>query len=133
VDVAASGRSDGGIGAGRADLARDHSSDTEKDELKPWQRKHWCIGNIPGEYLARLEDTLEVYERGYEAKGPVVCFDERPCHLREGQGLPIHPGAGARREDSHYRRDGACCVLLTVEPSRGRRMLEVQRHRDAKE
>ena len=80
-----------------------------------------------------MEDILGLYERGFDAKRPVVCFDERPCQLREGQEIPMRPGAGIRREDSHYKRNGTCCVLLAVEPLKGRRMLEVQLHRGAKE
>ena len=82
-----------------------------------------------------MEDILDVYERGFQAKRPVVCFDERPCQLLEGHAaeIPMRPGSGVRREDSHYQRNGTCCVLLAVEPSRGRRMVEVQRHRGAPE
>jgi hypothetical protein len=82
-----------------------------------------------------MEDILDVYERGFQAKRPVVCFDERPCQLLEGHAadLPMRPGSGVRREDSHYRRNGTCCVLLAVEPLGGRRMVEVVRHRGAKE
>jgi transposase len=80
-----------------------------------------------------MEDILSLYEREYAGDRPVVCFDERPCQLREGQELPARQGSGVRRVDSHYRRNGTCCVLLAVEPRRGRRITEVQPHRGAKE
>jgi hypothetical protein len=37
-------------------------------------KKHWCIGTINGEYLARMEDILGLYELSYDANRPVVCF-----------------------------------------------------------
>lgn len=30
-------------------------------ELKPWQRKMWCIAKVDGEYIARMEDVLDLY------------------------------------------------------------------------
>lgn len=54
----------------------------------------WCIGEITGEYSARMEDILAVYERAENPRRPVVCFDERPCQLLEGKELPIREGAG---------------------------------------
>ena len=82
-----------------------------------------------------MEDILEVYERPYQAKRPVVCFDERPSQLLEGLApdIPMRPGSGVRREDSQYQRNGTCCVLLAVEPFRGRRKVQVVRHRGAHE
>ena len=28
----------------------------DDNDLKPWQKKMWCIANIDGEYIARMED-----------------------------------------------------------------------------
>jgi hypothetical protein len=30
------------------------------NDLKPWQQKMWCIANIDGEYIARMEDLLDL-------------------------------------------------------------------------
>lgn len=30
----------------------------DDNDLKPWQKKMWCIANIDGEYIARMEDLL---------------------------------------------------------------------------
>src|SRR5437588_7534641 len=32
----------------------------EKD-IKPWQKKMWCVPAIDGEYVARMEDVLDLY------------------------------------------------------------------------
>ena len=39
-------------------------------------------------FIARMEDVLAVYKWPYEARFPVVCFDERPCVLH---GQPVEP------------------------------------------
>ena len=80
--------------------------------------------------MARMEDILEVYQRPYDPRFPVVCFDERPYQLLQGlaRELPMEPGRVAK-QDYQYERRGTCCVLAAVEPRRGRRQVEVQRHR----
>jgi len=35
-------------------LARDHPPPLDDNDLKPWQKKMWCIANIDGEYIARM-------------------------------------------------------------------------------
>ena len=52
-------------------------------------KKHWCIGVINGEYLARMEELLDLYELPYDERRPVVCFDERPCQLLGEMMAPI--------------------------------------------
>jgi hypothetical protein len=81
-----------------------------------------------------MEELLDLYERPYDANFPQVCFDERPCQLIGHQlvPLPMRPGS-PRKEDYEYRRNGTCCVLLAVEPRRGKRMVCVLRHRTKKE
>jgi hypothetical protein len=108
--------------------------DIKKNDLKPWQKHQWCLAQITGEFLARMEDLLDLYEQPYDANFPQVCFDERPCQLIGNQlvPLPMRPGS-PRKEDYEYRRNGTCCVMLAVEPLRGRRMVRVFRHRTKKE
>ena len=80
-----------------------------------------------------MEDILAVYERAENSRCPVVCFDERPCQLLEGKELPMREGTGGRRVDSHYKRNGTCCVLLAVQPRGGRRVLEVRPRRRSRD
>jgi len=58
-------------------MSRDNTDIPKKGALKPWLKKHWCIGKIDGEYLARMEDVLDLYEEAYDPKKPVICVDER--------------------------------------------------------
>ena len=33
------------------------------------------------DYIARMENLLRLYALPYDARYPVICFDERPCFL----------------------------------------------------
>ena len=52
-----------------------------EDDLKPWPRDMWCIPRVDGEYVARMEDVLDLYAEKADPKRPVVCFDESPTQL----------------------------------------------------
>jgi len=32
-----------------------------EDDLKPWRRDMWCIPQVDGQYVARMEDVLDLY------------------------------------------------------------------------
>lgn len=38
--------------------------------------KEWCIPKAGAEFVAAMEDVLEVYQRPYDPLRPVVCIDE---------------------------------------------------------
>jgi hypothetical protein len=44
-------------------------------------KKMWCVAEIDEQYIARMEDVLELYERPHDPQEPVVCFDEKPVTL----------------------------------------------------
>ena len=77
-----------------------------------------------------MEQVLDTYERAYDPKHPVLCFDERPCQLIEDLLVPtpVQPGK-PKREDYHYKRNGTCAILLAVEPLAGKRVTEVSETR----
>ena len=41
----------------------------------------WCIPKVSGEFVAAMEDVLELYAEPYDAARPVVCFDEISAQL----------------------------------------------------
>jgi hypothetical protein len=67
-----------------------------------------------------MEDVLDLYERPYDSRYPVVCFDERPCQLlgEVKEPIPMKPGS-AKKIDYHYKRNGTCSALVACEPLRG--------------
>jgi transposase len=81
----------------------------------------WCIAEPTQEYLCRLEDVLELYEKPHNPVEPVVCLDEKPVSLhREIRApKPAAPGQIAKR-DGEYERCGTANVFCAVEPKAGR-------------
>lgn len=83
-----------------------------------------------GEYVARMEDVLDVYERPYDATAPVVCMDEMPVQLikETRRPIPAEPGR-PRRIDYEYERNGTANIFTFVEPLAGWRQTRVTEHR----
>jgi hypothetical protein len=98
--------------------------------MKPWQRRHWCLGKITNEFLWRMEDVLDLYEQPHDERWPVVCIDERPCQLigEVITPLPMKPGE-VQRSDYEYVRNGVATLFVAVEPLTGKRLLKVTSRR----
>lgn len=79
-----------------------------------------------------MEDVLDVYERPYSAREPVVCFDEKPVPLQEDARAPkpATPGHLAQR-DYEYVRKGSANLFYSVEPLAGRHRVEATADRTA--
>ncbi len=75
---------------------------------------------------------MNQFERPYDPKRPLICFDERPCFLigEAGAILPMSPGK-VRRHHYEYKKNGSCCVFLAFEPHTGFRYVEVRERRTA--
>src|SRR5258708_2689742 len=58
-------------------------------KLKPWQEKMWCIPAVNAEYVARMEDVLDLYAETPDRRRPVVGFDETPRQLIGEARVPI--------------------------------------------
>jgi hypothetical protein len=46
-----------------------------ENDLKPWRRDMWCIPQVDADYVARMEDVLDLYAEAPDPKRLVVCFD----------------------------------------------------------
>ena len=79
-----------------------------------------------------MEDVLDVYQRPYDARFPVVCLDEGSKQVVSSKqpDLPMKPGQ-SRREDYEYERKGFCSVFLACEPLAGKHMVQVRARRTA--
>jgi transposase len=103
----------------------------EKD-IKPWQKKMWCIPALDGEYVARMEDVLELYGEELDPSFPVVCFDESPTQLIGETRVPIAPKSGVReRYDYEYRRNGTANLFVFLDAHRPWRHVKVTDQRTA--
>ena len=100
------------------------------NDLKPWQKKQWCIPEADAEFVANMEDVLDVYETPYDPKHPQVCFDETNKQLVEEkrQPLPARPGQ-VERHDYEYRRNGTRNLFMFFEPLAEYRHVEVTERR----
>src|ERR1700720_3482997 len=73
-----------------------------------------------------MEDILEVYQRPYDPKRPLVCVDETSKQLIAETRLPIaaKPGQPARH-DYEYRRNGTANLFMMFAPLEGWRRVKV--------
>jgi transposase len=103
-----------------------------ENELKPWRRDMWCIAQVDGTYVARMEDVLDLYAEAPDPKRPVVCFDESPTQLigEVRQPLPAAPGQ-LERYDCEYRRNGTVNLFVFLDAHRPWRKVKVTDHRAA--
>jgi len=77
-----------------------------------------------------MEDVLELYEEMYDAKRPVVCFDEKSVQLVAETRGPSAVGPGRpQRYDYEYERRGTANIFMVVEPLGGRRHVTVTERR----
>jgi transposase len=105
-----------------------------ENELKPWREKMWCVPKIDGEYVARMEDVLDLYAEPPDPARPVVCLDESPVQLigEVREPIPAAPGQAAR-VDYEYRRNGTVNLFVAVDAHRSWRKVTVTEQRTAKD
>ena len=97
-----------------------------ENELKPWQKRMWCIPKVDTEFVARMEDVIELYAQTHDPARPVVCFDETPVQLIGETRVPIPPEPGKpERCDYEYKRNGTANLFVSVAPKAGWRHVEV--------
>ena len=105
-----------------------------ENDLKPWRKDMWCIPQIDGTYVARMEDVLDLYAEAPDPKRPVVCFDESPTQLigEVRQPIPAQPGQ-LERYDCEYRRNGTVNLFVFLDAHRPWRKIKVTAHRAARD
>src|ERR1700733_9804748 len=104
------------------------------NDIKPWRKDMWCIPHVDGEYVARIEDVLDLYAEAPSRKRPVVCFDESPVQLigEVRQPIPAKPGQ-LERYDYEYRRNGAVNLFVVLDVHRPWRKVKVTERRAAED
>ena len=105
-----------------------------ENALKPWRQKMWCIPQVNGEFVARMEDVLDLYAEAPDPQRPVVCFDESPTQLIGEVRQPIPPKPGQiERYDYEYRRNGTVNLFVLLNAHRPWRKVKVTQQRTAVE
>jgi len=103
-----------------------------ENDLKPWRKDMWCIPHVDGEYVARMEDVLDLYAEEPDPKRPVVCFDESPTQLIGEVRVPIPPAPGQlERYDCEYKRNGTANLFIFLDAHRSWRRVKVTESRSA--
>ncbi|MGE4509435.1 MAG: IS630 family transposase [Eubacteriaceae bacterium] len=89
-------------------------------------------GKRDPEFVACLEDILDVYELPYNPNLPVVCMDEKPYQLlgEARDSWAMRPGDN-KKVDSEYVRKGTCSIFSFVEPLGGKHHVSVRLRRTA--
>lgn len=101
-----------------------------ENELKPWQQRMWCIPQFDADYVANMEDVLDVYAQPRDENKPLVCFDETFTQLVQEVRAPIPPQPGsAKCIDYEYRRNGTANLFMFVAPLEGWRHVKVTEHK----
>jgi len=92
----------------------------------------WCIPQVDAEYVARMEDVLDLYAESPDPNRPVVCFDESPTQLIGEVRTPIPAKPGQlERYDCEYRRNGTANLFVFVDVHRPWRKVKVTESRTA--
>jgi transposase len=105
-----------------------------ENKLKPWRRDMWCIPQVDGTYVARMEDVLDLYAEAPDPRRPVVCFDESPTQLIGEVRLPIRAAPGQpERYDYEYKRNGTINLFVLLDAHRPWRHVTVTERRTAQD
>jgi hypothetical protein len=93
--------------------------------------QYWVIPPTEdGEFVAHMEEVLDIYAQPYNPKCPVICMDEQPVQLQREVRTPIlatvkHP----KRVDYEYERAGTASIFMFTEPLAGWREVSVRQRR----
>lgn len=97
-----------------------------ENRLKPWRQDMRCVPKIDGEYVARMEDVLDLDAETPDPDRPVVSFDESPTQLIGEVRAPIPAKPGKLgRYDCEYRRNGAVNLFVFLDVHRPWRRVKV--------
>lgn len=104
----------------------------KNNELKPWQKKMWCLGKLDADYIARMEHILELYQEEPNEKRPIINFDEAGKQLVAQVSAPksAKPGKVAK-EDYEYKRAGMVNIFMCFDRHRGWRKVKVTENKKA--
>ena len=103
----------------------------KENELKPHKNKYWVIPpEKDADFVAAMEDTLEVYTRPRDPARPVICLDETSKQLTRETRTPLPRGPGrVERIDYEYERAGVANVFMLFVPLK--RYVSVRERRTA--
>lgn len=80
--------------------------------------EYWVIPpEADAEFVAGMEEVLEIQAKPYDPKNPVVTMDEQPVQLIGETRVPIPTTKGhPERVDYEYERKGTASIFMFAEP-----------------
>ena len=93
----------------------------------------WCVPTLDGEFITRMNDVLDLYERPYDPRLPVVCLDEKSVELHDEKYPSRRDRKGIVRRDHEYVRRGTANIFVMTEPKGGRHFGRVTSRRRRRE
>jgi hypothetical protein len=92
---------------------------------------YWVIPpEADSEFVACMEEVLDVYQRPYDATHPVLAMDEQPVQLIKETRQPIGPSQDQpMRIDYEYQRAGTASIFMFTEPLSGWRQATARSQR----
>ena len=93
--------------------------------------QYWMIPpESDSEFVASMEDVLDIYALSYNKLIPVVCMDEQPVQLLNEKRRSISATQKhAKRVDYEYERAGTACLFMFTEPLSGWRKVSARPQR----
>ena len=104
-----------------------------RNKIRPHLNKYWCIPpKEDAEFVSKMEDILEVYQRPYDPLHPLWCIDEKPYQIldEERKALPMRPG-DIKKTDYEYKRNGTVSIFCLINPHTGKIIQSVEPTRTA--
>jgi hypothetical protein len=95
----------------------------------------WCVPELDAEYIERMEDVLDTYEKPLSTAEPVICLDEKPIQMLQNSNpmSRLTRKHRVRRKDYEYRRKGTANAFCVVEPKKGRHFVKITRRRKSED
>ena len=96
-------------------------------------KKEWCIPpKSNGAFVAQMEAVLDLYEKPYDPRYPLVCMDETNKQLVSDVQPPGPPQPGhSARQDYEYVHNGVSNLFICFEPLGSQRHVQVTARRTA--
>ena len=90
--------------------------------------EYWVIPpEADAEFVAGMEEVLDVYARPYDPAYPVLCMDEQPVQLLKETRPPIAATKKhGRRVDYEYERAGTANIFMFTQPLASWRQVSVR-------
>lgn len=94
----------------------------KRNEIQPHLSEYWCIPpEEDAEFVANMEDILDLYQMPYDPLRPLWCMDEKPYQLLGESREPISMRPGDKKKiDSEYVRNGTASIFCFIQPHTGK-------------